>query len=230
MAILKYSVLVGLAATVLYIIPSYRGYLAIGPGGIPHNFLGYSLQAVGQPFAHRDTTSIASLQNAKWVAEYGPSLRTSFLYGELPARKGDRATVPGYVAPQRQTSQTVDAAQVSRLNDYLHSIGKGKLSIKSSQLESPEYRAVWVNEPSKYLAPTKGEIAHVHPEGSTHLVLSLADAEEAISKGWAELHKLSGRLGRLPASYIMVYAPRDEDEFKVWKKLVDAAADFNTAS
>lgn len=230
MTFFKYSILIGLGATVLYIIPSYRGFLALGPGGLPHNFLGYSIQAIAQPIARRNTTTIASLQDPRNDVQCGKSARVSFLSATLPLRQGDRPIVPGYVAPQRQASQQTDNAQVIRMNAFLNSLIKGELEMKASQLESKDYQAVWVTNPSEYLTSTKGEIIHVHAEGSSHLILSLSDAEEAITKGWAELHKLSGIMGRLPSSYVLVYAPRDDAEFKVWKNLVTAAARFNTAS
>jgi hypothetical protein len=35
-----------------------------------------------------------------------------------------------------------------------------------------------------YMGIARGEIAHVHGEGSSHVTLSLVDAEEAVRQGW----------------------------------------------
>ncbi|KAH6607060.1 hypothetical protein Trco_003373 [Trichoderma cornu-damae] len=128
-----------------------------------------------------------------------------------------------------------DAALISRMNSHLSDLATSRpeaLAVKPSGLEAKENPALWlVGAPlPKYLAKgTKGEIVHVHPEASSHMVLSLKDAEEAMAKGWAELHPLSGVMGWLPLPYVMIYAPRDEEEFGVWTKFVDAAVAFTTA-
>jgi len=58
------------------------------------------------------------------------------------------------------------------------------------------------------------------------MTLSLVDAEEAVVKGWAERHPLSGVRKMLPWSYVLVYAPRDDDEYDVWTRLAVAACRF----
>jgi hypothetical protein len=68
---------------------------------------------------------------------------------------------------------------------------------------------------------------HVHhQDGSTHVTLSLADAEEVLAKGWGRRHKLSGVAGKIPYTYLLIYAPRDEEEFEVWKGVVTAGCRF----
>ena len=87
-------------------------------------------------------------------------------------------------------------------------------------------------EQAKWLPPqARGEIAHVHHEGSTHVCLSLPDAAEVVRKGWGERHRMSGVRGILPWGYVLVYAPREgkegkegESEWEVWKAVVVAAA------
>ncbi|KAI4870256.1 hypothetical protein F4820DRAFT_289229 [Hypoxylon rubiginosum] len=82
---------------------------------------------------------------------------------------------------------------------------------------------------------TRGEFAHVHGEGSTHVTVSAADAAALIGGGWAERHKLSGVGGRramIPFGYVLIYAPRrgegedGEDEFEFWKEVVVAGARY----
>jgi hypothetical protein len=47
-----------------------------------------------------------------------------------------------------------------------------------------------------------------------------------LTYGRAERHPLSG-VGRwLPWSYVMVYAPRDDEEYQIWTRLVVAGCRF----
>lgn len=212
-----------------FIIPSYRAFLAIGPGGLPYNFLGYMMQALVLPIAHRNPSDPNILRAAS--ADHA-SARKTYLSSPLPRRQGSPPTIPGFAAPQRQTSQKRDEAFLNHLNAYLAGVAASRpeeLAIKGSGLELPTYPAVWVAEgcvPEHLQRATKGEIAHVHPEGSAHVVLSLNDAEEVLEKGWGMLHRLAKRVGNLPLGYVFLYAPRDEADEVVWRRIVDAAVAY----
>jgi hypothetical protein len=68
------------------------------------------------------------------------------------------------------------------------------------------------------------EFAHLHPphDGSLHMTLPPQLLNSAIANGWAELHPLAGKYG-LPANIVMVYGPRDEEEFAVVAELLRAS-------
>jgi hypothetical protein len=71
------------------------------------------------------------------------------------------------------------------------------------------------------------EVCHAHPsDGSLHLTLHPADAAAVMRARWGERHPL-GSGGWLswfvPAGFILVYAPRDEDEVRVVMRIVGAA-------
>ena len=69
-----------------------------------------------------------------------------------------------------------------------------------------------------------GEIAHIHPsDGSMHMILSVRDANAAIRAGWAERHGLAGIVLGLPATYMLVYAPRDEGDLIAIDRMLVAA-------
>lgn len=219
------------------LLNSYRGYLALGRGGLPYNIFGWMTQAVLLPFSVSDTRSTSAFSRSSVQERYAPHGTNSFLAtgGPLPPRTGGRPVVPGYVAPQRQTTQE-SRTSVPQMDTYLAALAEvnpGVLSLKASGLESSESLALYIAPPDGKQLPswlmTKGEIVHVHPEGSSHMILSLKDAEIAVSQGWAEQHKLSGR--GLPTSYVLVYAPRDSGaELEVWQRLVGASVAFTTAS
>ncbi|KAI1497191.1 hypothetical protein F5X99DRAFT_397862 [Biscogniauxia marginata] len=164
-----------------------------------------------------------------------------------PPRSGPRPDVPTTVAPQRQTTQCAPASTVEAQGAFLRALAAANpdlFSLKASGLESPLYTAVWLSgaPSSKLTVPAwfspraPGEFAHVHPEGSSHFVLSLVDAERIVARGWGERHRLSGG-GRLsgekskrvlPWGFVLVYAPREGngEEMKVWRDCVLASARF----
>lgn len=245
------SYLIGLAHT------SYRGYMALGKGGLPHNVLGWFIQGLGQLLAKRDVRSVEPFSQPKYRDTLGEAGTRTFLDSlVVPERRGGpgaRPTVPGYVAPQRQIDQLVLVEEdevdgkrgmrerMERFLERLIAANPGVLVLKPSALEGEGTPALWLDTSSSsslsekgelpaFMKGLKGETAHVHPECSSHVTLSLADAEEIVRKGWAERHRLSGVGSYLPLSYLMVYAPRDGDEFEVWKGIIKAGVRFVCAA
>ena len=101
------------------------------------------------------------------------------------------------------------------------------LFIHSSLLSKP------VNLPE--IAPIfNGELGHIHGDSSLHLYFSPADAKVIIEKGWAERHRcaktqpwwLGGmkHMWGIGDTFLIVYAPRDDEELGVLKVLVRASA------
>lgn len=76
----------------------------------------------------------------------------------------------------------------------------------------------------------KGELSHIHGEGdhSLHVVLSPSDAKEVIDAGWGQRHPFAGftpfggAIVNLPATYMHVYAPRNQEEIDVVMEIVRA--------
>lgn len=123
------------------------------------------------------------------VAEVGgESKRKSLGDGTLPPRKGNRPTVPPFVAPQRQTDMQGTEDMIARMEGFLHKLAAANpavLEIRPSGLEGAWHAAVFLKGAApEYMGMAKGEIVHVHPEGSSHVTVSLADGEQAVAKGW----------------------------------------------
>ncbi|KAI0853371.1 hypothetical protein F5Y00DRAFT_224525 [Daldinia vernicosa] len=232
----------------------YREWLALGPGGMPYHFPGWLLQVGLHAVARSDTREplprpykrledVAALYGAAGAKSYynysgdGP--------GQIPKRKGDRPTVPTFVAPQRQTSDAAPPATVAAQKAFLAAVAAANASlfeVRTSKLEGPLHQALWLRLPSPSSASadddttlrtrlgrgSDGEFAHVHGEGSVHVTLSPADAAAAIEAGWAERFGLAGWWGSrvVPWGFVMVYAPRDEGEFAVFRELVLAGARY----
>ena len=70
------------------------------------------------------------------------------------------------------------------------------------------------------------EFAHLHalPDSSLHMVLPESLATEAVEAGWGELHPLAGTA--VPATTLLVYAPRDPDEIDVVLGLLEQSYEF----
>jgi len=71
------------------------------------------------------------------------------------------------------------------------------------------------------------EFAHVHPapDHSLHAMLPPEIVAAALAAGWAEPHPVA-RMGLLPATAVMLYAPRDEAELGVVECLVRTSHAF----
>ncbi|KAJ4420185.1 hypothetical protein N0V82_004529 [Gnomoniopsis sp. IMI 355080] len=221
-----------------YAISSYRGYLALGRGGIPYNVFGWAVQGLLQIVAKWDTRDPSPFTKPKNRKATEPHGSKTFFASPIPERAGGRPTVPGYVAPQRQTTQQPADVEVmsKRMRAYLDDLlinNTGVLVLEPSKLEGVGTPAVFLDTSSGttelpgFMRGLKGETAHIHPECSSHVTLSMADAEEVVRKGWAERHRLSGvGLSPLPWSYMLVYAPRNDEEFEVWKGIMKAGLRF----
>ncbi len=74
---------------------------------------------------------------------------------------------------------------------------------------------------SAFVLPADGEFAHLHPDGSTHVVLPEDLAYDALAKGWAFAHPLAGV--RVARGLVLVPGPRDEAELATVAGIVAAA-------
>lgn len=63
------------------------------------------------------------------------------------------------------------------------------------------------------------EFAHIHPDGSMHVLLSAELAAEAIDAGWAEPHPMAAAY---ESGFVLVYTPRDTQELDVIWHIVQA--------
>jgi len=70
------------------------------------------------------------------------------------------------------------------------------------------------------------EFAHLHavPDSSLHMVLPEPLATEAVESGWGEPHPQAGTA--VPATTLLIYAPRDPEEIDVVLGLLHRSYDF----
>jgi Family of unknown function (DUF5519) len=151
----------------------------------------------------------------------------------LPTRPGPRPTTSKGM-PHTQLDQQPSEAQ---LRDKLAQLAFALpgVSEQPSGISVPGARAL-VLDAASASGPSEAfligrEFAHFHPRAdhSLHLTLPRQLAEEACTAGWAELHPLA-HAGAVPATMVMVYAPRDEEELKVISSLIEASHRFATGT
>lgn len=94
-----------------------------------------------------------------------------------------------------------------------------------TMISVPTSRALWLDEtkpatPKAFMPPEGSrEFAHLHADGSWHLVVSEDLVEAIVDVGWGERHPWYSR-GVLE---VLVYAPRNRDELDLVKGLVMAS-------
>jgi hypothetical protein len=201
-------------------VRDYLRWRAMGAGGLPHTLRGWLTMEALRIRAWR----VDPFDTRGWSG-------TGHLICPLGVRPGSRPTIAPYPIPHRQIDQHPDPQFTPNLTIAAFVASRPTLTCGRSYFET--------HTDAAFAAPgcaihadgeiSGGEIAHIHRDGSLHVVLAPADAAQAISKGWGELHPLGGRTAGLPATYVLLYSPRNPSEVAVVERLLNAAAAHMTA-
>lgn len=213
------------AAGVGWAVRDYRAWRALGPGGLPPTWFGWC-QTTRWRMAKADPFS------PRLPARTGVDLTT---LSDLPARSGPRPRVSPHPVPHRQ----LDGHAPARLRDAINGVFAGKIDADPVRL-SEAISHFEKHLPAVTVRPTFrchadacaacGEVGHVHPaDGSMHMILSHSDARTVVERGWGERHGLAGRRLGLPATYTLIYAPRDERDLPIVSRILDAAIAYMLA-
>ncbi|OLN83719.1 hypothetical protein CCHL11_08706 [Colletotrichum chlorophyti] len=232
-----------LSTTLLLIsaVRDYRAYIALGPGGVPHNLAGWLFVTLAiRPFALPQASATAT-------ADY-PSEGAHEDILDLPPRKGERATLGGIVPHRQLTQHAPEKMREFIQNLYANAATQNPsileqkrslyerhnpaLFVSSDLLKNPPSSSDPLPETARV---ARGEISHPHADLSIHIYLSPADAKIAIDRGWAERHRLSlprsswfANRYHVADSYLMIYGPRDEEEMEVLAVFLRNAVRFMT--
>jgi hypothetical protein len=148
---------------------------------------------------------------------------------ELPARAGDRPRTTPTNPHTQLDQQPSDPALVAELARRIFALPG--VQEQPSRVSVPGARAL-VLAPGEPAGPAEAfmvgrEFAHLHPapDHSLHAALPLDLAQRAVDQGWAEVHPVA-RMGLIPPTAVMLYAPRDESELAVVESLVRASHAF----
>ena len=216
------SLLVLCRACYKYIEQDYKSFLALGPGGTPCSFRGYTQVSF---------ISLFRLRNPYCAPDISPRLQLKHgLLKDLIPRCGTRPRLVG-IAPQRQVTQTCSTSMVQVLQAAIREFADAcpshllvDISAFEKHSEALFSRYLTFNEPNYY-----GEIVHSHAsDGSMHLVLHPDDVKTVLQTGWGERHPLSRGItwwwrAPVPRGFMIIYGPRDISELQQVKKIIRAA-------
>ena len=146
----------------------------------------------------------------------------------MPPRRGN-APQTGQGLPYLQLDQWPPPELVEELAQ--RSLRLPLVKFKQSRMASPQSRALCLPDafaggpPAAFI--DAHEFCHLHPppEGSIHLTLHRGLRAQAIQLGWAEPHPVT-RLGSMPETLVMLYAPRTEQELELVFQLIQGSYEF----
>ncbi|KAL6713343.1 hypothetical protein ACLMJK_008808 [Lecanora helva] len=206
----------------------YKAWYALGAGGGPHNILGWSIQALLRPFCSRDVRSTSCYQNALLTEESANFLEDV----DVPAREGPAPKTGLWTFPHRLVEDTATDMLKNSLREILNRLSTSNptlLAFGKSTIEGgcPALFLVSPTMPKHCSFPgAPRELVHTHcTDGSSHALLSPADAKLVIERGWGERHGLSGKFG-VPINYVMIFAPRSVGEVVVVERIARAAVRY----
>jgi hypothetical protein len=160
-----------------------------------------------------------------------PDSGTSFIKPQqIPNRVGRRPGLTRWTLPQRQFPEKITPGASSTLHNLMREFANAKAYSKyietgPSKTEGGTGSAIYVKPDVKTINPVAHkiffEVAHVHPaENSLHVYVSPQDAKLVMKRGWGQRFPVTWLA---PPSWIMVYAPRNEDEVEIVREIVRAA-------
>ena len=199
----------------------YARWRSLGPGGLPANVRGWLTMTRLRLRAADglDSRPIVASATDDWRGWINPRPRT-----------GVRPRVSPYPVPHRQLDQLPDEP----VRYALRQMFDRAVAENSSQVEyalshfEKRHPAIRARQNGGVAGPPSyGEIAHIHPsDHSMHMVLGAADAVAAIEAGWGERHGLAGVALELPVNYVMIYAPRHEEDLEAIGEMLQAAIQY----
>ncbi|KAH8730800.1 hypothetical protein GQ44DRAFT_420096 [Phaeosphaeriaceae sp. PMI808] len=161
-----------------------------------------------------------------------PNTGPSYIHGpKVPKRAGNRPYLTRWTLPQRQFPEPITPAASVALKNMMQEFAStyaASIETRPSKTEGGTGAAIYVKPDVKTINPVASkifyEIAHVHPaENSLHVYVSPKDARMVIEKGWGQRFPVTWLA---PPSWVMVYAPRNEEEVEVVREIVRAGVCF----
>ncbi|MFH8562515.1 luciferase family protein [Streptomyces sp. NPDC017988] len=145
----------------------------------------------------------------------------------LPPRAGDRPRTGSFV-PHLQLSQASPPPVREALQRWMATTLDGTRAGRSG-ISVPDSWALHLTvlpaDGAVLMPPHGTEFVHLHADGSLHLAVHPDDQAVVLDAGWGERHPL---YHPQRANALMVYAPRDEDEFALVQQVVAASYQYAT--
>ncbi|KAE8377639.1 hypothetical protein BDV26DRAFT_281698 [Aspergillus bertholletiae] len=236
------------ATAVAFTLPrvyrDYRTFISYGPGGVPYNIIGWFAASVILPPWGREMLSTGVYEKKIAAGE-----TTSYLDDEWQhtRRRDQRPQVGPHIVPQRQITEFPSEEVKEKLdrdfyafanrNQHLVTLAPSKLELHANALFLADGCVA-----TPVAQQMHGEIAHIHrlKDFSLHLTLAPADCKKVIEAGWGQRHRLSGvqvpnalfggKVISLPSEYLLIYAPRTEQEAAFVVEVIVASVKYMTGS
>ena len=152
---------------------------------------------------------------------------------ELPPRPGPRPRTTPNNPHTQLDQQPTDPGVRERLVAALSQLPSVRW--RPSAISVPGAEALWLDA-ADARGPVEAfligrEFAHLHPapDLSLHLMVPPALADVVVAQGWGEPHPVA-RLGLIPPTAVMVYAPRNDGERAVVEAVVVASHRYATGA
>lgn len=157
------------------------------------------------------------------------NMDTQITLENMPTRDGDRPKTTNTNPHTQLTQQPTDITYIENLTNWAFTLSH--ISREPSRVSVPGAVAMCMDNDhtcdscNAFMVGTEFAHFHPHPDYSMHLGLPKSEAEAIINKGWGEWHPLIKR-GILPPNIVMMYAPRNQEEFEVAKFILGRSYDF----
>lgn len=143
--------------------------------------------------------------------------------------------------PLRPGPRTVTSYTVPHVQHFVDPVPEVDAELRRRIFELPDVErresitsitgtdGVWLSPaaPEPAAALRDREFAHIHPDGSLHLVMPVDRAVEAIEAKWAEFHPWVGSENMWDGT-VMLYTPQSAEEMAVTLQLVVDSYNFVT--
>ena len=148
---------------------------------------------------------------------------------ELPLRASARPRATPTNPHAQLDQQPTDPTIANQLAERAFSLPD--VEERPSAISVPGARALWLREgvpagpPAAFMIGR--EFAHLHPapDVSLHLTLPPDWVDHVLAQSWGELHPMATR-GLIPATTVMIYAPRNAAELEVITRILHVSHDF----
>ncbi|MDC0980419.1 DUF5519 family protein [Bdellovibrionales bacterium] len=148
---------------------------------------------------------------------------------ELSERSGEPPEI-GQVPPQLQFSDKSPRDIYEKFHNWMFNTFP-KVRREPTRISVPTSIAMWLDENEKvghddaFMPPAGGrEFTHLHLDGSIHTVVGSEVENEIILKKWGVRHMYYDR----GVKEVLVYAPRNDEEVELVKKVVIESYEYAT--
>lgn len=172
------------------------------------------------------TRTLATLVALALFAACGSTQAEPDAFTELPVRPGPR-TETTYTVPHVQVFVDPVAEIDDDLRRRMFSLPDVERRESITSIKGAEGLWLGPDVPDPQPVLREREFAHIHPDGSLHLVLPLDRALEAIEAKWAEYHPWVGR-DDMWDGMVMLYTPQTAEEAEITLQLIVDSYNFVT--